>query len=162
MILYHGSNLDIKSIDLSFSKKGKDFGIGFYLNDNLLQAQKMAERTTSRMATGTATVSAFEFDETCLHAPNGLNVKIFEDYSVEWAQFVLENRKNKTGESPHPYDIVVGPIANDTVGVQIRRFLMGILSIEDLIKELRFNADRAVQYFFGSEKAIALLKKISL
>ena len=30
MILYHGSNLPIDSIDLSQGKKFKDFGQGFY------------------------------------------------------------------------------------------------------------------------------------
>lgn len=32
--LYHGSNVEIDEIDLSKSKKGKDFGCGFYLNDD--------------------------------------------------------------------------------------------------------------------------------
>lgn len=32
MILYHGSNIEIRSIDLSKSKVGKDFGCGFYLS----------------------------------------------------------------------------------------------------------------------------------
>ena len=40
-ILYHGSNLVIEKIDLSRSKRGKDFGQGFYLNANLEQAKAM-------------------------------------------------------------------------------------------------------------------------
>ena len=36
--LFHGSNLAITKIDLSKSKKGKDFGCGFYLNPNKEQA----------------------------------------------------------------------------------------------------------------------------
>lgn len=36
--LYHGSNVDIEQIDLKRSKKGKDFGCGFYLNANKQQA----------------------------------------------------------------------------------------------------------------------------
>ena len=36
--LYHGSNVDIEKIDLSLSRKGKDFGCGFYLNANKQQA----------------------------------------------------------------------------------------------------------------------------
>lgn len=32
MILYHGSNMDIREIDLSMSKVDKDFGCGFYLS----------------------------------------------------------------------------------------------------------------------------------
>lgn len=44
--LYHGSNVDIEKIDLSLSRKGKDFGCGFYLNANKQQAMDMAIRTT--------------------------------------------------------------------------------------------------------------------
>lgn len=31
MILYHGTNIGFDKIDLSKSRKGKDFGLGFYL-----------------------------------------------------------------------------------------------------------------------------------
>ena len=37
--LYHGSNVAIEQIDLSRSKRGKDFGQGFYLNANPDQAK---------------------------------------------------------------------------------------------------------------------------
>lgn len=42
--LYHGSNVSIEQIDLSLSRKGKDFGCGFYLNANRQQALDMAVR----------------------------------------------------------------------------------------------------------------------
>ena len=54
--LYHGSNVDIEKIDLSLSRKGKDFGCGFYLNANKQQAMDMAIRTTNRMKTGIPSV----------------------------------------------------------------------------------------------------------
>lgn len=44
--LYHGSNVAIEQVDLSRSKRGKDFGQGFYLNANPDQAMEMATRTT--------------------------------------------------------------------------------------------------------------------
>ena len=44
MILYHGSNVWIDAIDLTKSKPGKDFGIGFYLSADLNQAKDMAEK----------------------------------------------------------------------------------------------------------------------
>lgn len=43
MILFHGSNVEITIIDLSKSKKYKDFGQAFYLSAEKEQAQKMAE-----------------------------------------------------------------------------------------------------------------------
>ena len=59
----------------------------------------------------------------------------------------------------HTYDIVIGPIADDTVGLQMHRFIQGYISIERMIEELRFHQP-AIQYFFGTEKAISYLKKI--
>ena len=61
--LYHGSNVVIEKIDLSRSKRGKDFGQGFYLNDNPNQAKAMAIRTTRFLNEGQPTLSCFEFDE---------------------------------------------------------------------------------------------------
>lgn len=159
--LYHGSNIEINQIDLSLSRKGKDFGCGFYLNANKQQAMDMAVRTANRMKAGSPIISAFEFDDSIL-SNNELNIKIFEDYSVEWAEFILMNRKNLSDSQAHPYDIVIGPIANDTVGVQIRRFIMGYISIEKLIEELKFKGNHSVQYFFATEAAINLLQKAEL
>lgn len=38
MILYHGSNITIETIDLSKSKPNKDFGKAFYLSEQKQQA----------------------------------------------------------------------------------------------------------------------------
>ncbi len=159
--LYHGSNVAIEQIDLSRSKRGKDFGQGFYLNANPDQALEMATRTTRFLNEGTPTLSCFEFDEDEA-TKNGLSIKIFPDYSVEWAEFVVMNRKNNTDIPAHSYDIVIGPIADDTVGVQIRRFIMGYLSASALVDELRFKGNHAIQYFFGTQKSINLLKRTRL
>lgn len=159
--LYHGSNVAIEQIDLSRSKSGKDFGQGFYLNANPNQAMEMAARTTRFLNEGKPTLSCFEFDEEEA-TKNGLHIKIFHDYSEEWAEFVVMNRKNNSDIPAHPYDIVIGPIADDTVGVQIRRFIMGYLSASALVEELRFRSDHAIQYFFGTPKAVELLKRIEL
>lgn len=157
--LYHGSNVEINKIDLSLSRKGKDFGCGFYLNADKQQAIEMAVRTSNRMRTGSPVVTAFEFDDSIL-STDILKIKIFEDYTTDWADFILMNRKNFSEEPVHQYDIVVGPIADDTVGVQIRRYIMGYISIEKLIEELKYRGNHSVQYFFATESAIKLLKKL--
>lgn len=41
-------------------------------------------------------------------------------YTIEWAEFILLNRNNNTNIQAHDYDIVIGPIADDTVGLQLR------------------------------------------
>lgn len=157
--LYHGSNVVINKIDLSCSRKGKDFGCGFYLNPEKSQAMEMAVRTSRRMMEGVPVVNVYGFDEALLESGSPLAVKVFRDYSIEWAEFVLMNRRNLGEQAAHPYDIVVGPIADDTVGLQMRRFMQGYISIERMIEELRFHKP-SVQYFFGTEKAISYLKKI--
>lgn len=162
MILYHGSNVVITNIDLSLSKPGKDFGKGFYLNPNFKQAQNMAQRAVSVLGQGEVVVNAFEFDEDILNHPDKINFKVFSDYSDEWADFIVANRRNRSNSPIHNYDIVIGPIADDTVGVQIRRYIQGYLPVEQLIKELRFHGDKAIQYYFSSERAIKLLKPLKL
>lgn len=157
--MYHGSNVAIGEIDLARSKRGKDFGQGFYLNANPDQAKAMAVRTTRFLNEGQPTLSCFEFDEEDA-VKKGLNIKRFYDYSEEWAEFIVMNRKNSSETQAHSYDIVIGPIADDTVGVQIRRYIMGYMSASALVEELKFRGDHAIQYFFGTPEAVECLKRI--
>lgn len=157
--LYHGSNVVITKIYLSLSKPGKDFGKGFYLNPNAKQAMEMARRTVRRLTSGEPIVNAFEFDDSVLSGTGSLKIKTFDGYSEEWAQFILANRNNRTDSPTHDYDIVIG-IANDTVGVQLHRFIKGYITIERMIEELKFHGVPAIQYFFGTEAALQTLKKI--
>lgn len=62
MILYHGSNQEILTIDLSKSRPHKDFGQGFYLTGHKDQAQKMAEQKVIQYG-GIPTVNTYELDE---------------------------------------------------------------------------------------------------
>ncbi len=156
--LFHGSNIPIEVIDFSFCHKGKDFGRGFYLSDNLEQAEKMAKLVTYREEFGEPTVSSFMFDESCM--TNGiLSVKRFDSYNAEWANFIIQNRTHKQDTNIHSYDIIYGPIANDTVGVQIRRFMQQYIDVERLIEELKY-IHPTFQYYFGTETALQYLKKI--
>lgn len=90
-----------------------------------------------------------------------MKIKTFNNYSEEWARFILTNRSNRSDSPAHDYDIVIGPIANDTVGVQLHRFIKGYITIERMIEELKFHgAPAAIQYFFCTEAALQTLKKI--
>lgn len=158
MILYHGSNVDIESIDLSRSSVGKDFGCGFYLTASREQAERMGRRR-ARLYGGEMVVSTFDFDENAAREA-GLNIKDFESYSKEWADFILANRKNDTRTQIHDFDIVYGPIANDDVGYQIRRLLAGMITIETFLNELKFKEGITYQYFFATERSVQFLKKL--
>ena len=47
MILYHGTNQDIDSIDLATGSRFKDFGQGFYLTPDKETAERMAKKKAS-------------------------------------------------------------------------------------------------------------------
>lgn len=159
MMLYHGSNVKIDRIDLSKSNVGKDFGVGFYLTPNRDHALGQAQRKIEMFSIGVPTLNAYFFDENELQ--NGeLAVKTFDDYTLEWAEFVLMNRQSNSRTSLHGYDIVVGPVANDTVGYQIRRLLGNLISMEQFLKELKYPKEVSIQYFFGTEKALKYLKAV--
>lgn len=159
MKLYHGSNVSIEVIDLKRGRKGKDFGQGFYLSADINQAQMMAERTVDREETGEAILTTYEFDDSILSNPSDLKVLVFDGYSKEWAEFIMMNRRNRTDEQAHNYDIVYGPIADDKVGLQISRYQLQYIPMEELIRQLSFIRP-TFQYFFGTERAIRLLHKV--
>ena len=58
MILYHGSNVKIKNIDLKKCRPYKDFGQGFYCTTIEKQAEFMAERVVKRYG-GVKSVNIF-------------------------------------------------------------------------------------------------------
>ena len=159
MILYHGTNVKITRIDLSLGHKGKDFGQGFYLSVDKQQAMLMAERTVEREGCGTPVLNAYLFDETNLDRNPDLRVKVFDNYTIEWAEFILLNRSNRSSTPAHNYDIVYGPIADDKVGVQINRYKLRYIPIEELIRQLKFLRP-TFQYYFGTEKSLTYLKSI--
>lgn len=158
MILYHGSNVDITQIDLSKSKPNKDFGCGFYLSADKEQAEKLAEYKAFQLG-GSPILNTFDFDERLL-TTGQLKVLRFEEYSKEWADFVFSNRNSATGDSTHDYDIVIGPIANDRVGVQVRRYLEHEITLDTFLENLKYMKGITIQYFFGTEKSISLLRKL--
>ena len=157
MILYHGTNADFGEIDLTKSKPNKDFGQGFYLSREYTQAMDMAKTKVEQMETGVPTVQTYEANETAMA---DLRVLRFDDYSEEWAKFILLNRNNSSTEPAHDYDIVIGPIANDRVGVQLWKYETQAIDLPTLMHNLKNMKGVTFQYFFGTERAIKTLKRL--
>jgi hypothetical protein len=156
MKLYHGSNTKVIVPDLSISKPFKDFGKGFYLSDNYEQAYDMATQKVKQTLKGEPIVSEFQFDESLMHSDE-LSIKIFSDYTEEWAHFILDNRNKDLPQPIHQYDIVYGPIADDGVTFQLRRYQGGVISLARLVEELKYAKGITFQYYFGSERALQKL-----
>lgn len=159
MRLYHGSNIRIEVPDIAHSKPFKDFGRGFYLSANKEQAWEMALQKVSQTQDGKAEVSEFLFDEAVMTSEE-LKVLVFPDYSEEWAQFVLKNRDRNVAQPAHDFDIVYGPIADDGVTYQLRRYEGGVISLSRLVEELRYAKGITFQYFFGTDRALKQLKRL--
>lgn len=158
MKLYHGTNADIESIDLSRGLRYKDFGKGFYATPDRDTAVRMAQKR-ARLFGGTATLITYELDEPL---PQNLNIKRFPEIaSVEWFLFVDANRDRKHTTPVHNYDIVIGPIANDGVVLQLTNYREGIYSPEQAALLLQ---DKYLdqQYYFGTEKALSFLHKTNV
>ena len=159
MKLYHGSNADIETIDLTRGLRYKDFGKGFYVTPDRSTAIRLAQKK-ARLFGGTATLITYELDEVALLSD--LKVKRFpEKATVEWLMFVYDNRDRKNTTPIHDYDIVVGPIANDGVVLQLTNYREGIYTPEQVAKLLQ---DRYLdqQYYFGTVRALQFLHKINV
>ena len=152
MKLYHGSNIIIEQIELSKCKPYKDFGQGFYLTEIKEQAEQMARRT-SAIYGGEAVVTEFEI------ALKTLSVKTFEEPNEEWALFVMANRSRKNVQPAHSFDIVIGPVADDTIATLFRNFDDGIIDLQMLVNGLKYKKVSS-QYLFHSAKAIKYLHRL--
>lgn len=155
MRLYHGSNIEVKSIDFAKCKPYKDFGQSFYLTEIEEQASQIARRTASIYG-GDAVVTRFEFDETAL-SDSSLSIKRFEEPGEEWALFVMAYRSRERQHPIHEYDIVIGPVANDTIATLFRNFDDGIIDLPMLVNGLKYK-EISSQYFFHTPQAVRYLK----
>ncbi len=131
MIVYHGSNQQIKQPTTKFSKKYLDFGKGFYLTTYKNQAEKWALRKASRSG-GIATINVYElpdfFDlyKTC-H---------FETENEAWLDFVCASRKGALDYEQ--YDLVIGRVADDDVFKTIDMYFNELWTKEKVLEELRY------------------------
>ena len=99
-------------------------------------------------------------DEAALHSD--LKLKVFpEKACTEWLLFVDANRDRTNKESVHDYDIVIGPIADDGVVLQLTNFREGIYPPEEAARLLQ-NRYLDQQYFFGTERALQFLHRFNV
>ncbi len=130
MILYHGSYMEIQVPDLQHSRPNVDFGRGFYTTPIYEQAVKWCGKFKRRDAEGI--VSCYEFDE---KAYNECKTKVFQSYSEEWLDFILNCR---SGKDISDYDIVMGGVANDKVFNTVELYFDGLIDRIEAINRLRY------------------------
>ena len=155
MILYHGSDVEVKNPKIIKSEKGRDFGCAFYLTPIKEQAERMAKRKQRMNKSASAIISVFEFNEKEI---NNLKHKPFKNPDLEWLDMIIECRTNPSFK--HGYDIVEGKIADDSVGETILFVIDGIIKKEDALERLKFQKINS-QVAFCSEKSLNFLRFIN-
>jgi len=134
MQLYHGSVEIIEHPKILDQQRLLDFGKGFYTTTNKEQAERWAaikQKRTSK--TAKAIVTVYEFDENLLTS-DSLKIKIFKQANEEWLDFVVHNRNINSAAN---YDIVIGPVANDTIYQTLTLYEVGILTKKETISRLK-------------------------
>ena len=152
MILYHGGTDIVEKPAIISRAPGRDFGMGFYCTDMRAQAENWAKRQ-GRIRKLTAVLNMYDFDID--GAQNALNLKMFEDYSMEWLELVINCRKDH--QYIHGYDLVYGKIANDDVGETVQAVLDGLMPFDFALQRLVFMPANS-QYCFCTEKSLAYIR----
>lgn len=152
MILYHGSNVEVKYPSIIESNRALDFGKGFYLTSDEEQAIRWAKAQKLRRKSEKAVVSKFEFDKEGI---SDISAKIFDGPNSEWLDYISANRKNIYDGKL--YDIVIGPVANDNTMTVISEYIAGTIDKETAIILLK-PQKLADQYAFSTKKALHYLE----
>ena len=112
--LYHGSGQIVEFPEIRKTRYTKDFSWGFYCTNSYEQAYRWADR---KHAQGVVNIYSYIEDPR-------LNIKKFDKMSDEWLNFIAECRAGKI----HEYDIVEGPMADDTIWNFVNDYLANNIS----------------------------------
>lgn len=114
MILYHGSRDIVQYPEIRKAQYNKDFYFGFYCTSYAEQAKRWATRFGKR-----GYINQYEYK------PNPeLKYLVFETMTEEWLDFIVACRQGIS----HQYDIVEGPMADDTIYNYIQNYMDGKIS----------------------------------
>lgn len=144
LMVYHGTDCEIRQPKVIRAKRTKDFGLGFYCTTIYGQAKRWAMRYKTPM------VNLY-----CATLTEDLNVLEFPSTTEEWLDFIVACRNGKE----HPYDVVIGPMADDQIYNYINEFISGRISRDVFWALIRFNYPTH-QIAFCTKKALNCLKYV--
>lgn len=124
MEIYHASGETVEYPEIRKGKYTKDFSWGFYCTNNKEQAKKWALKHTEN-----PTINIYKYTEN-----TNLKILKFEKMNDEWLDFIVKCRNGEI----HDYDIVEGPMADDTIWNFLQDYLAGEISREIFWKLAQF------------------------
>lgn len=142
MEIYHGSTVIVKNPEIKVEKFNKDFYFGFYCT----VMEKQAIRWATRFGEGIVNVYEYKPD-------HSLKILKFEKMTEEWLDFIISCRSG----TPHNWDIVEGPMADDTIYNYIQEFQDGKISREAFWTLAKFRYPTH-QICFNTAKSLETIK----
>lgn len=139
MKLFHTGTSEIREPDITHGRKNADFGQGFYLSPDMDFAY--------RWAAADSVINEYELDE------EGLQLHRF-GRDTDWFEYIFNNRR---GNDTSDADVVIGPIANDTIFDTLGIISSGFLSSEDALKLLMVGPE-FTQVAIKTQKALDQLR----
>lgn len=143
MQIYYGSNVIVNKPKIITDGFYKDFGYGFYCTNFEKQAKRWALTKKNKHV-----VNVYSYTEN-----KNLNCLIFKEMSDEWLDFVVSSRKGIR----HEYDIVEGPMADDTIWNYVDDFARGLISRTAFWELVKFKYPTH-QIVFCTEAALKCLE----
>ncbi len=148
MTLYHTGHTEIREPDIYRGRKNAYFGQGFYLTAD----REFASRWARERKDMNTVINTYELDTT------GLSVLLLER-DPEWFSYIFDNRAGYEDRLKGT-DVIIGPIANDTIYDTFGIITSGLIGKEDALK-LLLKGPEYRQIVIKTEKAAGQLKWIS-
>ena len=145
MQLFHGNNVVVKSPKILTNGNYKDFGYGFYCTNIENQAKRWAYTKSKNHI-----INIYDYVEN-----NSLNILKFNEINDSWLDFIADCRRG----IPHDYDIVEGPMADDTIWNYVEDYARGLISRAAFYELAKFKYPTH-QIVFCSEAALEQLSFI--
>ena len=145
MKLYNGSAFKIENPKILTSGFYKDFGYGFYCTNIEKQAKRWA---ATRGKQHIVNVYSYVEDE-------NLKILKFDNMTEEWLDFIVDCRRGIA----HSYDIVEGPMADDTIYNYIQNYIDGKISRAAFWELAKFNHPTH-QISFHTVSALSTLRYV--
>ena len=143
MELYHGSNVVVDTPKILVNGFYKDFGYGFYCTVMEKQAQRWALTKKKEHV-----VNVYVYNKN-----NDLKIKKLNEMTDEWLEFVVNCRRG----NDHNYDIVEGPMADDTIWDYVEDYVRGEISKTSFWELVKFKYPTH-QIVFCTEKSLNSLE----
>lgn len=140
---YQGDNKVLDEPKIYLDDSYTDFGYGFYCTNFEKQAKRWALTKKNKHV-----VNVNSYTEN-----KNLNCLIFKEMSDEWLDFVVSSRQGIR----HEYDIVEGPMADDTIWNYVDDFTRGLISRTAFWELVKFKYPTH-QIVFCTEAALKCLE----